>query len=101
VVSPVSAQTFDTRSVSVAATVNPTVHWNWALGTQQACQLASALSQKRTFVRHPSGLLQRHAGKLECAIHARFKLAEVAVPRTLFAEILRLICDLRLKPAPP
>jgi hypothetical protein len=30
-----------------------------------------------------------------------FQLAEVAVPRTLFAEILRLIGDLRLNPAPP
>ncbi len=29
-----------------------------------------------------------------------FQLAEVAIPRPLFAEILRLIDGLRLKPAP-
>ena len=29
-----------------------------------------------------------------------FQLAEVAIPRTLFTEILRLIDDLRPKPAP-
>ena len=42
VVSPVSAQTFDTPvGLGVGyATITPTVYWNWALGTQQACQLA-------------------------------------------------------------
>ncbi len=29
-----------------------------------------------------------------------FQLAEVAIPRTMFAEILRLIDDLRPRPAP-
>ena len=33
--------------------------------------------------------------------YVTFQLAEVAVPRTLFAEILRLIDQLRPKPAPP
>ena len=32
--------------------------------------------------------------------YVTFQLAEVAVPRTLFAEILRLIDQLRPKPAP-
>jgi Transposase DDE domain group 1 len=32
--------------------------------------------------------------------YVTFQLAEVAVPRTLFAEILRLIEQLRPKPAP-
>jgi hypothetical protein len=32
--------------------------------------------------------------------YVTFQLAEVAVPRTLFAEILRLIGDLRPRPAP-
>ena len=32
--------------------------------------------------------------------YVTFQLAEVAVPRTLFAEILRLIGDLQPRPAP-
>ena len=32
--------------------------------------------------------------------YATFQMAEVAIPRRLFAEILRLIDDLRPKPAP-
>jgi hypothetical protein len=32
--------------------------------------------------------------------YVTFQLAEVAVPRTLFAEILRLIDQLRPEPAP-
>jgi hypothetical protein len=32
--------------------------------------------------------------------HVTFQLAEVAIPRRLFAEILPLIDGLRLKPAP-
>ena len=40
------------------------------------------------------GLLVRHGR------YVTFQLAEVAVPRTLFAEILRLIGQLRPNPAP-
>ncbi len=32
--------------------------------------------------------------------YVTFQLAEVAIPRTLFANILRLIDDLRRRPAP-
>ncbi len=32
--------------------------------------------------------------------HVTFQMTEVAIPRRLFAEILRLIDDLRPKPAP-
>ena len=32
--------------------------------------------------------------------YVTFQMAEVAIPRRLFAEILRLIDDLRPKPAP-
>jgi hypothetical protein len=41
----------------------------------------------------------RRQGRAPCR-YVTFQLAEVAVPRTLFAEILRLIGRLRPRPAP-
>lgn len=49
-------------------------------------------------------LLRRNAAGFCSAVdngrYVTFQLAEVAVPRTLFAEILRLIEQLRPEPAP-
>jgi glutathione synthase/RimK-type ligase-like ATP-grasp enzyme len=78
------------------------VDYRYGLARMEPCQVPNDVATRCLSLVRSLGLL--FAGvDLRQTAHGRyvtFQLAEVAVPRTLFAEILRLIGGLRPRPAP-
>ena len=60
----------------------------------------SASDPKRTLLTLREKLIKIGAKVVRHGRYVTFQLAEVAIPRSLFANILRLIDDLRRRPAP-
>ncbi len=60
----------------------------------------SARDPKRTLLILREKLIKIGAKVVRHGRYVTFQLAEVAIPRTLFANILSLIDDLRPRPAP-
>ena len=59
-----------------------------------------SLDPKPTLLTLQEKLIKIGAKAIRHGRHITFQLAEVAVPRSLFVNILRLIDDLRRRPAP-
>ncbi len=59
-----------------------------------------SLDPKRTLLTLREKLIKKGAMVVRHGRYITFQLAEVAIPRSLFANILRLIDDLRRRPAP-
>ncbi len=60
----------------------------------------SACDPYRTLLTLREKLIKIGAKVVRHGPYVTFRMAEVAIPRTLFVEILRLIDDLRPRPAP-
>ena len=69
------------------------------------CSIRSAFAvpeavEHRSLTTLREKLIKIGARRVRHGRYVTFQMAEVAIPRRLFAEILRLIDDLRPKPAP-
>ncbi len=67
--------------------------------TRGPCR-TSAADPKRKLLKLPEKLIKIGAKVVRHGRYITFQLAAVAIPRTMFAEILRLIDDPRPRPAP-
>jgi hypothetical protein len=71
-----------------------------------ACNLGNFLrmlatpNQSRTVADEPEGEADQDAKVVSHGRHVAFQMAEVAIPRKMFQEILRLIAELRPQPPP-
>ena len=69
--------------------------------TSETNLLMSAYDPKRTLLTLREKLIKIGAKVVRHGRYITFQLAEVAIPRSLFADILRLINRLRPAPLPP